>query len=198
MNAELELHFLPFPGWLLLFLIHHPEVQKKVQAELDQVCGDSLPLLAHRQRYEDCIIKKKNKSVFFLNFLLYIESLVYTEAVLMEAQRLSTVVPFAVPHRAMKDTKLKGFFIPEVLYRLYIKQLFSSNCRHYSFMFYNKGSIAMINLYSVHMDAAYWKDPKVFRPERHFNGEGQLVKTDHLLPFGTGNSMIFLFIIFHC
>ena len=32
----------------------------------------------------------------------------------MEAQRLSNVAPLGVPHTAMKDTQLQGYFIPKV------------------------------------------------------------------------------------
>ncbi len=38
-------------GFAVLYLIHHQEVQKKIQKELDDVCGNSLPSLAHRARY---------------------------------------------------------------------------------------------------------------------------------------------------
>ena len=38
-------------GFALLYLIRYPDVQKRMQTELDEVCGDSLPSLAHRSRY---------------------------------------------------------------------------------------------------------------------------------------------------
>ena len=38
-------------GFALLYLIRHPDVQKRMQTELDEVCGESLPSLAHRSRY---------------------------------------------------------------------------------------------------------------------------------------------------
>ena len=43
-----------------------------------------------------------------------------------------------------------------------------------------------VNIYSVHMDETYWKDPHVFRPERHLNDQGKVVKSDHFMPFGVG------------
>ena len=49
-----------------------------------------------------------------LTFIDLINSLPYTEAVLMEAQRLSSIAPFTVPHTAMKDTQLQGYTIPKV------------------------------------------------------------------------------------
>jgi len=124
-------------AFALLHMIHHPEILKKVQEELDSVCGDSLPSLADRA------------------------SLPYTEAVLMEAQRISGIAPFTVPHFAMADTKLQGHSIP-------------------------KGTLVHVNIYSVHMDETYWKDPHVFRPERHLNDQGKVVKSDHFMPFGVG------------
>ena len=38
-------------GWLLLYMVQYPEIQKKVQAELDEVCGNSTPQLSHRSKY---------------------------------------------------------------------------------------------------------------------------------------------------
>ena len=45
----------------------------------------------------------------------------------------------------------------------------------------------LINLYSVHSEVAFWTDPDVFRPERHLDANGKLIKSSHLLPFGVGN-----------
>ncbi len=39
---------------------------------------------------------------------------------------------------------------------------------------------------SVHMEREYWRDPDQFRPERHLNPEGQLIKSDHIINFGMG------------
>lgn len=50
----------------------------------------------------------------------------------------------------------------------------------------------MINLYSVHMERTYWKDPEIFRPERHIDSKGNIIKTDHLLPFGAGTHLSLL------
>jgi methyl farnesoate epoxidase / farnesoate epoxidase len=44
----------------------------------------------------------------------------------------------------------------------------------------------LINLHSVHNEAEYWKDPHLFRPERHLSAEGKITRTDHFLPFGAG------------
>ena len=38
-------------GFAILHLIDHPEIQVKLQTELDTVCGDSNPTLTQRSRY---------------------------------------------------------------------------------------------------------------------------------------------------
>ena len=38
-------------GFALLHLLHNIDVQKKLQEELDAVCGDNLPILANRPKY---------------------------------------------------------------------------------------------------------------------------------------------------
>jgi cytochrome P450 family 2 subfamily U polypeptide 1 len=76
--------------WGLLYMVLHPDIQRKVQAELDDVIG--------RQRmpsYDDR------------------PNLPYTEATLLEMQRRATVAPLSLPHRTMKDVELNGFKIPE-------------------------------------------------------------------------------------
>ncbi|KAK4014851.1 hypothetical protein OUZ56_027361 [Daphnia magna] len=123
-------------GFALIHLIRDQEVQQKMQMELDQISGEFFPTLNHRS------------------------SLPYTEAVLMEAQRCSSIAPLTVPHYAVKDTKLQGYAIP-------------------------KGSLLSLNLYAVFQDSKYWKDPEVFRPERHLNDDGtKVIKSEHFNPFG--------------
>lgn len=48
------------------------------------------------------------------------------------------------------------------------------------------GTLVMNNLYSVHMDPEYWKDPHTFRPERFINPDGSFHKDERLIPFGKG------------
>lgn len=45
-----------FIGFAILHLIHRPEVQRKMQTEMDSVCGDSLPSLNHRAKYVQTFI----------------------------------------------------------------------------------------------------------------------------------------------
>jgi len=37
-------------AFAIIHLLHNPESQKKMQAELDDVCGDSLPTLNQKAR----------------------------------------------------------------------------------------------------------------------------------------------------
>ncbi|KAL1374105.1 hypothetical protein pipiens_018273, partial [Culex pipiens pipiens] len=67
-----------------------PELQKKVQAEIDMVVGrERLPTL------EDRI------------------NMPYCEAVVMEGLRMFMSNTFGIPHRALRDTKLCGYDIPK-------------------------------------------------------------------------------------
>ncbi|XP_054861747.1 cytochrome P450 2J2-like [Amphiprion ocellaris] len=77
--------------WALVHMMNYPEIQEKVQAEMDRVIGQSRqPTLADRH------------------------NLPYTDAVIHESQRLGNVVPMGFPKMASKDSTLGGYFIPKV------------------------------------------------------------------------------------
>lgn len=40
-----------YTGFAIIHLLRNQKVQQKMQAELDEVCGDSLPTLGHRPWY---------------------------------------------------------------------------------------------------------------------------------------------------
>ncbi|KAI4892538.1 hypothetical protein NFI96_024701 [Prochilodus magdalenae] len=76
--------------WGLLFMMKYPEIQKKVQVEIDRVIGQSRqPSMADRPHMP------------------------YTDAVIHETQRMGNVVPLGAPKKACKDTTLGGYFIPK-------------------------------------------------------------------------------------
>uniref|UniRef100_A0A668VJA2 Cytochrome P450, family 2, subfamily AD, polypeptide 2 n=1 Tax=Oreochromis aureus TaxID=47969 RepID=A0A668VJA2_OREAU len=76
--------------WALVFMMNYPEIQEKVQAEIDRVVGQSrLPTLADRP------------------------NLPYTDAVIHETQRVGNIVPLGFPKMASKDSTLGGYFIPK-------------------------------------------------------------------------------------
>ncbi|KAK6173991.1 hypothetical protein SNE40_017351 [Patella caerulea] len=76
--------------WALLFMILHPDVQKKCQEEIASVAGDSR------------MVGWSDKS-----------KLPYNEATLLEVQRIANTVPITLPHTADKDAVVKGFLIPQ-------------------------------------------------------------------------------------
>lgn len=75
--------------WIIRYMLEYPEVQRKVQSEIDRELGGSAPSVADRTK------------------------LVYTEATIMEVMRHQTVLPFGVPRRAMQDIKYKDYTIPK-------------------------------------------------------------------------------------
>ncbi|NWU76748.1 CP2J2 protein, partial [Onychorhynchus coronatus] len=76
--------------WALLFMVVYPDIQEKVQKELDAVLGCS-----HVFCYED---RKK---------------LPYTNAVVHEIQRFSNIILIALPRLSLKDTELLGYHVPK-------------------------------------------------------------------------------------
>uniref|UniRef100_A0A6J0SCR6 Cytochrome P450 2K1-like n=1 Tax=Pogona vitticeps TaxID=103695 RepID=A0A6J0SCR6_9SAUR len=75
--------------WGLLIMMKYPEIQKKVQAEIDDVVGTAQPRTEHRIRMP------------------------YTDAVVHEVQRFVDIVPTNLPHATTTDVTLKGYFIPK-------------------------------------------------------------------------------------
>ncbi|NXV80057.1 CP2J6 protein, partial [Atlantisia rogersi] len=76
--------------WALLYMVVYPDVQAKVQKELDAVLGCSRLI-----SYED---RKK---------------LPYTNAVIHEIQRYSNIILIALPRLSLKDTELLGHPVPK-------------------------------------------------------------------------------------
>ena len=70
-------------------LIHHPEVQRHLQKEVDDVIGNREVTLGDR------------------------ENMPYHQATLLELLRYTTVSPFGVPHMTTKDTTITGKPVPK-------------------------------------------------------------------------------------
>ncbi|XP_019508372.1 PREDICTED: vitamin D 25-hydroxylase isoform X2 [Hipposideros armiger] len=49
-----------------------------------------------------------------------------------------------------------------------------------------KGTTVITNLYSVHFDEKYWRDPEIFYPERFLDSSGYFSKKEALVPFSLG------------
>ncbi|XP_042748715.1 cytochrome P450 2K6-like [Lagopus leucura] len=78
--------------WGLLLMMKYPEIQKKVQEEIDQVIGSNLPRTEHRTKMP------------------------YTDAVVHEIQRFANILPLNLPHETTMDVAIKGYFIPKGTY----------------------------------------------------------------------------------
>ncbi|XP_070563126.1 cytochrome P450 1A1-like [Ptychodera flava] len=76
--------------WSIMYMMAYPDVQSRVQKELDRVVGpDRTP----------CLADKRN--------------LHFTQACIHEILRITSVAPMAIPHSTTCDTNLNGFFIPK-------------------------------------------------------------------------------------
>ncbi|XP_060706335.1 cytochrome P450 2K1-like isoform X1 [Hemiscyllium ocellatum] len=78
--------------WGLLLMVNHPEIQRKVQDEIDRVIGAGRFPRTEDQRH-----------------------MPYTEAVIHEIQRFANIVPI-LPHSTTEDTHFRGYFLPKGTY----------------------------------------------------------------------------------
>uniref|UniRef100_A0A8C6XM74 Cytochrome P450 2J2-like n=1 Tax=Naja naja TaxID=35670 RepID=A0A8C6XM74_NAJNA len=124
--------------WALLYLVAFPEIQEKCQKEIDSFLGSNSNLQCEDR-----------------------EKLPYTNAVIHEIQRCTTVVPLGVPHTPIQNAQLWGYQIP-------------------------KGTTIFTNLHSIHHDESQWKFPHEFNPSNFLNAKGEFVKPEAFLPFSAG------------
>eukprot|EP00070_Physeter_catodon_P018093 XP_023977631.1 steroid 21-hydroxylase isoform X3 [Physeter catodon] len=80
-------------SWAVAFLLHHPEIQRRLQEELDRELGPGAS--GSRIPYKD------RARLPLLN------------ATIAEVLRLRPVVPLALPHRATRASSIFGYDIPE-------------------------------------------------------------------------------------
>ena len=132
-------------AWAVCFMIAHPGTQARVQAEIDEVLGDRPPSLEDRGR------------------------LSFTEATIMEIQRLGSIAPMAVPHRVLSDVNIRGYKIP-------------------------KNAAIFSILYHIMRDPDYWQDPNTFNPDRFLDDFGKVIKEERLVPFGIGKNLLKFFL----
>ncbi|KAF7633423.1 hypothetical protein Mgra_00007110 [Meloidogyne graminicola] len=88
-------------------------------------------------------------------------SLPYTCAVVNEILRVGNVVAQDFPHRMMKDTQVDKWLL-------------------------KKGQPIVAQISVVLIDPHLFSDPKSFYPERFLDENGNLKKSDYLIPFGLG------------
>lgn len=126
-------------SWIFLLLAMHPEKQEKLFEEIQRVVGLSrLPTLNDRPQMP------------------------YTEAVIHESMRFSSMVPLSAFHATTEDVHFKNYLIP-------------------------RGTIVVPNIYAAMRDPREWKhDPEKFIPERFLSGGDGLHKSESLMPFSVG------------
>ncbi len=124
--------------WAIVYMLRNPDVYKKVQKEVDDVIGHSrLPSVKDRQQMP------------------------YTEACLLEVQRMGDIVPLGVPRITTESINFHGYRIP-------------------------KDTTIMPDLYSVHRDPNVFPNPYKFDPSRFLNDEGKVYERDRVIPFSIG------------
>ncbi|KAM4881129.1 cytochrome P450 2D17-like [Thomomys bottae] len=77
-------------SWALLLMILHPDVQRLVQEEIDEVIGQG-----RRPEMEDQA------------------RMPFTNAVIHEVQRFADIAPVGAPHMTTRDIEVRGFLIPK-------------------------------------------------------------------------------------
>ncbi|KAJ7088056.1 cytochrome P450 [Mycena belliarum] len=119
-----------------LAMVLAPDVQHAAQAEIDSVIGGGrLPVYADR------------------------EQLPYVSAVVTELFRWHSVAPLGVPHAALEDTVVNGYFLP-------------------------KGTLIIANLWNILNDPATYPAPAAFDPSRYLSASPQ--RDPRTLCFGFG------------
>jgi len=93
---------------------------------------------------------------------LFFSSMPYTEAMIAETLRFSSITAAGVPHKVLNDTEYKGYFFP-------------------------KGTSIFHNAHYIHHNPEIWGDPENFRPERFLSPDGKTFKKhEALMPFSVG------------
>uniref|UniRef100_A0A3Q2V2P8 Uncharacterized protein n=1 Tax=Haplochromis burtoni TaxID=8153 RepID=A0A3Q2V2P8_HAPBU len=120
--------------WGLLLMVKYPKIQDEVQEELRRVMGDQQMQVADRK------------------------NLPFTDAVIHEIQRLSSIATTALPHKTTQDITFQGHFI-------------------------EKGTTVFPLLTSVLHDPSEWERPHSFYPAHFLDEDKKFVKRDAFIPF---------------
>ncbi|KAM3930490.1 cytochrome P450 2K1-like [Leptodactylus fuscus] len=75
--------------WGLLLMMKYPEIQRKVQNEIEKVIGSAEPRATHRKEMP------------------------YTDAVIHEIQRFGNIIPSNLPHATTQDVNFRGYLLPK-------------------------------------------------------------------------------------
>ncbi|KAI8512180.1 hypothetical protein Bbelb_088190 [Branchiostoma belcheri] len=163
--------------WVSLLMMVNPDIQRKVQQEIDSVLGpDQPPCLTvpscptHRPSWlyhRPWVVQEEIDSVLGPDqppTMSHRAQLPYTQAVLAEVFRFACIIAVIVPHTTTQDTNLNGYHIPSQ-------------------------TMVLPNLWSVHYDEKLFPDPYKFDPTRFLDERGQYKKDEHVMPFSAGPRM---------
>lgn len=89
----------------------------------------------------------------------------FTEAVLVETQRMWLVTPVIGPRRVLDDTTLGGYTIP-------------------------KNVTVLMNIHHNNMSRELFPEPEQFKPERHLNENGTYRMDENIILFGKGQQIM--------
>ena len=128
-------------NWAMLYMILHPDVQEKVRKELEANVGSKK-------------VKMSDKN-----------STPYTEAVIHEVLRKSSIAPVSLFHISSDAMKVGQYDIP-------------------------KDTLIVPMLYDIHHNPEYFNEPDEFKPERFLSksedGSLKFTPDPKVIPFGTG------------
>lgn len=126
-------------SWCILYFLNYPDVQEKVYQEIADVIGTERTPAMHDK-----------------------PKLPYLNAVIIEVQRLASIVPLSLAHMCPEEVMLRGYVLP-------------------------KETFIVPNLDSVLHDKKIWgADAMSFRPERFLDDEGKIRNPEEFIPFGLG------------
>ncbi|KAH7718340.1 Protein CYP-33E1 [Aphelenchoides avenae] len=125
-------------AWGFAYILHAPEVQKQLHDELDRVIGSARPITMDDR-----------------------PSLHYTNAVILEIQRLCNILQQNILHRTTRDVVVDGYLLP-------------------------KGITIVPQMSTIHYDEKIFPNPKRFDPERFVDKNGRFKPMPEVFPFSIG------------
>ncbi|KAK8750010.1 hypothetical protein OTU49_015180, partial [Cherax quadricarinatus] len=126
--------------WHLLNMALFPEAQTEVQRELDECDPAGEVTLGHAHL------------------------LPYTQASILETQRLRSILPLGIPHGTTQEVTIEGYSVP-------------------------KGTMLLPLLWQVHHDPDTWSSPDLYHPQRFLDDQGNVIRHPAFMPFQTGRRM---------